>query len=224
MADLSSFKQDVDKAIRIRASSRHLVLASSVFAAMLSRDSFREGAELRSHGAVEVELHDDVPAALLTALTVVHAQLSRVPRALSLPEVADIALVVDKYDLHDTLCLHGDMWLDKLAQQSPVPGNASADSFMPWLRAAWVFRRSAEFHALTWVAQQQWDGTLGTGLQPAAGDGYPLPASILGTSLLLNLYSLLIANARRRAELSPEPPFVRPDAIHTVNASFFTFP
>jgi hypothetical protein len=164
-------------------SSRHLTLASSVFAAMLRPDSFREGAELRSSGAVKIELHDDAAPALLTALTVVHAQLSRVPRSMALAEVADIALVVDKYGLHDTLCLHGDMWLDKLAQQNPLPSSASADEFMPWLCAAWVFRRQDEFRALTQVAQQQWDGPLGTGAQPAARGGFPVPLSILGTYL-----------------------------------------
>jgi hypothetical protein len=156
-----------------------MMLASPVFAAMLRRDGFREGAELRASGAAEIVLHDDAAPALLTALTVVHGRLSRVPRALGLADVADIAVLVDKYGLHDTLCLHGDLWLDHVARQQALPSMAGASEFMPWLCAAWVFRRSSDFRALTQVAQQQWDGPLGTGKQPPAADGFPVPASFL---------------------------------------------
>ncbi len=73
-----------------------MMLAPPVFAVMLCRDSFRESAELRASGAAEIVLHDDAAPALLTALTVVHSWLSRVPRALGLADVADIAVLVDK--------------------------------------------------------------------------------------------------------------------------------
>jgi hypothetical protein len=147
---------------------------------MLRQDSFREGAELQASGAAEIELHDDAAPALLTALRVVHGQLPCVPRTMDLSDVAQVALVVDKYRLHDSLCLHGDVWLDHLARENPLPSSASADNFAAWLCAAWVFRRKDEFRAVTQVAQQQWDGPLGTGAQPAAGDGIPVPAPVLG--------------------------------------------
>jgi hypothetical protein len=71
------------------------------------------------------------------------------------------------------------LWLNHVARQQPLPSVADASEFMPWLCAALVFRRGSEFRALTQVAQQQWDGPLGSGKQPAAADGFPVPASIV---------------------------------------------
>jgi hypothetical protein len=65
------------KQVRMRVSSKHLMLASSVFRAMFQGE-FKEGNALRSTGSVEKELHDDHPEALLILMDIIHGRTRRV--------------------------------------------------------------------------------------------------------------------------------------------------
>jgi hypothetical protein len=166
------------------------MLASRVFSAMLRHSYFREGAELRAHGAVEVELHDDNAQALLTALMVVHGRLRRVPRAVDLAALGHIAIIIDKYGLHEALREHGNMWFNRLQKQDRDTGTARHRRFLWWLVVAWVLRHGNNFRTLTRIAQQNWDGPLGTGAQPRIPSGFPVPATVLGMVFYLSLHSI----------------------------------
>jgi hypothetical protein len=184
---------------------------------MLRQTNFREATELRARGAAEIALPDDDARAMLVALSVVHGRLARVPPALPLPLLVAIAVIVDKYGLHEALGLHTTVWLDALTpkpqqlqdQQQPkqqqqqqqqqlhkaVLGGAHAADFLQWLCVAWVFCRRNEFRALSQLAQREWDGPLHVGRQRNLDkpESFPVPATILGTRnpLLCSLSSYL---------------------------------
>ena len=65
--------------IRMKVSSRHLALSSTVFRTSL-RSGFKEAVTLRTTGTVEIPLPDDHPAAFLILLNVVHGHTRQVPR------------------------------------------------------------------------------------------------------------------------------------------------
>jgi hypothetical protein len=64
-AESTLVQENVGLDVRMLVSSRHLILASSVFEAML-QDRFKEGQALRSTGYLELPLPDDDPVAFLT--------------------------------------------------------------------------------------------------------------------------------------------------------------
>jgi hypothetical protein len=66
-----NLKSDPAKEIRMLVSSRHLMLASPVFKAMLQHSNFKEGEELHSTGKVEVPLPDDDPDAFKILLDII---------------------------------------------------------------------------------------------------------------------------------------------------------
>jgi hypothetical protein len=64
-------KSEPVKEIRMLVSSRHLMLASPVFKAMLQHSNFKEGEELHSTGKVSVPLPDDEPDAFKILLDII---------------------------------------------------------------------------------------------------------------------------------------------------------
>jgi hypothetical protein len=115
----------------------------------------------------------------------VHGRLRRVPRAVDLAALGQLAIVVDKYGLHEALGEHGVKWHNALQKENRDSGRACSRRFVWWLVVAWVFRRRRNFRTLTRLAQLNWDGPLGTGAQQFVPSGFPVPASVLGMSILL---------------------------------------
>lgn len=64
-------KSEREKEIRMLVSSRHLMLASPVFKAMLQHSNFKEGEELHSTGKVSIPLPDDDPDAFKILLDII---------------------------------------------------------------------------------------------------------------------------------------------------------
>jgi hypothetical protein len=64
-------KSEPEKEIRMLVSSRHLMLVSPVFKAMLQHSNFKEGNELQTNGKVEVPLPDDDPDAFKILLDII---------------------------------------------------------------------------------------------------------------------------------------------------------
>ena len=69
---------------------------------------FGEAQQLAQHGGVEVPLPEDCPDALLILMQLVHGQVKLVPVKLDPWLLAEIAILVDKYDLHgvSTMAVH----------------------------------------------------------------------------------------------------------------------
>ena len=125
----------------MRVSSRHMILASIVFKAMLSRD-FNEGVTLEKQGVLEVPLPDDDHAALLIVLNVIHGHIRKVPRQIDLQTLTKIAVLVDKYEFHESVEWFPDSWIDHLKSNLPT---ADITNVAAWLCIFWVLKKPVEF-------------------------------------------------------------------------------
>lgn len=161
--------KDPGEDVRLLVSSKHLILASSVFKVMLS-DRFKEDQTLRASGFLELPLpEDDVPAFLIL-LNIIHGHTRKVPRQLGLDRVAKIAILVDKYQLQEVVAVHSDHWMRHL--EPMVPKHWTNDMNI-WLCIFWVFEHASQFTNVTRILQRNSKGTITI-------DGLPIPPVIIG--------------------------------------------
>jgi hypothetical protein len=155
--------------VRMLVSSRHLILASSVFEAML-QDRFKEGQALRFTGYLELPLPDDDPVAFSTLLDIIHGHTRKVPRMVDFQLLAHIAILVDKYQLHEVVEVFSNMWIKALELEVP---QSLTDDLIPWLCIFWVFENSDKFKHMTQIIERESDGTIGV-------EDLPIPPRVLG--------------------------------------------
>ncbi len=127
-------------------SSKHLMLASPVFKAMLRHGAFSEGAALQTTGKAQVPLPDDNPEAFEIVLNLIHGHSGRVPTILTFDMMTNLAILVDKYQMLDLvkLCVHH-LWMPRL----PLPRDIPHSELAEWLAISWVFRLPAQFKEIT---------------------------------------------------------------------------
>ena len=106
--DDESEGRESDEVVNMLVSSKHMMLASPVFKAMLQRSTFKEGTKLSSAGKVEVPLPDDNPTAFIIVLDVIHGRNKRVPRKMDLEMLARISVIVDKYQMAEAVESYSD--------------------------------------------------------------------------------------------------------------------
>jgi hypothetical protein len=152
-------------------------LASPVFKAMLQH-RFKEGETLFKEGKVEVRLPDDDPIAFGILMSILHAQNHLVPKEIDLPLLANLAILVDKYRLHNATGVWADTWVAKLRQSIPQ----SLDSnLILWICITWVFQQAADFNAVILVAATSALDTLAQVSNNVPGfPDLPLPSNMMG--------------------------------------------
>lgn len=149
--------------VRIRVSSKHLTLASSFFKALLQRP-FKEGLVHQNTGNLEVPLDDSDPEALLITMNIVHGRLHKVPRQVGLFLLTSIAILVDKYVLHETFEFIAEKWINAILKSFAIHQ-------LPWICISWVFGRAAAFKLVTRIAQLERVRSI----VEADVDEYPIP-------------------------------------------------
>ncbi len=77
--------------VRMRVSSRHLILVSRVFGALLSGE-FTEAHVLNAVGSAEVPLPEDDSQAMEVLLNIMHGHLKNVPRDMDIGTLAQISV------------------------------------------------------------------------------------------------------------------------------------
>ncbi|KAK2805673.1 hypothetical protein FQN51_009176 [Onygenales sp. PD_10] len=162
--DVYSWEQEVV----IRASSRHLILASSVFRAMLQR-RFNESNVLQRTGSVEIPLPDDDPDAFLILLNIIHGHMRKVPAQLDIQTFTQVAVLVDKYDLHECVVIFANFWFEGLKHTIP---QCYTEDIPGWICISWIFNRPQEFKHATRLALRQGKEELPLG-------ELPIPAEIV---------------------------------------------
>ncbi|KAF7898374.1 hypothetical protein EAF00_004820 [Botryotinia globosa] len=90
---------DDSKTITMLVSSKHLILASPVFDAMIGDARFKEGAELLACGKVEIKLPDDDPDAFAIVANVIHHRNKMVPEEISFQSFVKVAIITEKYQI-----------------------------------------------------------------------------------------------------------------------------
>ncbi|KAA8574626.1 hypothetical protein EYC84_003877 [Monilinia fructicola] len=142
--------------IHMLVSSKHMVLVSPVFKAMLQWSNFKEGYAAKAHGKVEVPLPDDDPDAMRILVDIVHCHHKDVPRKVKLGLLTHLAVLVDKYQLHDAVQIYSDMWISHAKKRFPSSmAEDGVEACLQWLCISWVFEKHREFTSMTRIFQQE---------------------------------------------------------------------
>ncbi|KAK7931237.1 hypothetical protein PG985_001949 [Apiospora marii] len=141
--------------IRMRLSSRHLILASTYFKKMLL-GSWREstGVSGSSH-LVDAEGWDE--NALRILMNIIHGRTRSVPRFVSLETLAKIAVLVDYYECHEVVELVIPIWIDRLKWR--LPQECCRDLVL-WCLVSRVFSQADLFQTVTKTAVNKCKGPL----------------------------------------------------------------
>ncbi|TGO20774.1 hypothetical protein BPAE_0267g00140 [Botrytis paeoniae] len=129
---------------KILVSSKHMSFASPVFKAMLTGD-FKEAVELREKGRIEIPLPDDDACAMII-LIIMHGRFKSVTKYPNLALFAKIAILVDKYQCHESTEFAVKVWT---ANHRPLPWSRSWYNTSCWICVAWVFRLDDGFREAT---------------------------------------------------------------------------
>lgn len=168
-----------DDEMRMRASSRHLSLASPVFSAMLDgpwKESIPDSQSSRRIVTSEWDTE-----AFLILLDIIHGHHRDVPRSVSLEMLGNISVLVDYYNCHEVTEIFVDIWIQDLEKSLPTSyGKASTI----WLSISWVFSKASIFEKMTEVTIH---GCLG----PVNTMNLPIPARILSESSLFSHFTSL---------------------------------
>lgn len=144
--------------LRIKVSSKHLTLASRVFRNKLQFASTK--ATRQADGRVHLKLAEGFdPKAVSIVMNVLHGRGSKVPRAVDLDTLAQIALFVDRFQLLDAVDIYAERWIAALS--SPLPDQYNR-SLILWIYTSHVFRRSDIFKAVSKTAAAHAQGPLQT--------------------------------------------------------------
>jgi hypothetical protein len=139
--------------VRLRVSSRHLILASAYFRNLLTC-AWKE-ATTSADGCRYIYSQDWDEEALTILMHAVHGQTRSVPRIVSLEMLAKIALLVDYYKCHEVIEVFSDMWIQKLRNQLPV--HFGRDPIL-WVFISYVFIQDDIFEEVTRTAIEQSPG------------------------------------------------------------------
>ncbi|KUJ15812.1 uncharacterized protein LY89DRAFT_96922 [Mollisia scopiformis] len=142
--------EDASKTVHMLVSSKHLILASSVFKAMF-RPGFRESLPRVSEGQMELDLPDDDPAAFEILLNIIHGHVRKVPDKITLEMLIKLSVLVDKYQVLEVTELHVRSWMPKLRLSLPTEFSPSVICLMS---ISWVFKMKENFKELTSIAER----------------------------------------------------------------------
>ncbi|TGO38694.1 hypothetical protein BHYA_0069g00130 [Botrytis hyacinthi] len=126
---------------KIMVSSKHMSFASPVFKAMLTGD-FKEAVEVREKGRTEIPLPDDDACAMIIVVNIMHGRFKSVPKYLNLVMFSKIAILVDKYQCHESTEFAAKIWT---ANHRPLSWSRSWYNTACLLCVAWVFGIDDEF-------------------------------------------------------------------------------
>ncbi|KAK4143987.1 uncharacterized protein C8A04DRAFT_28331 [Dichotomopilus funicola] len=157
-----------EQGLRIKVSSKHLALASRVFRNKLQFGSTKPARQ--ADGRVHLRLAEGFSAkAVSIVANALHGRGSKVPKAVDLDTLAQIALFVDRFQLLDAVEVYADRWISRLELDAP---GTVASAPVPWIYVGYVFRRADLFKEATKHAAAQASGPIETG-------GLPIKAKII---------------------------------------------
>lgn len=157
-------------------SSKHMILASPTFKALLEKHDFKEGLEMRVTGKVEVSIPEDYPTAFTTLAYIAHCRHDRVSLSFDLHTLTQLAILVDKYQMHSSVKVFADIWVRALSNQIP---NVLSDAVIQWLCLSWVFHLNTEFRLMSKILQQQTTGSVSKRISSTNWD-VPVPQRVIG--------------------------------------------
>lgn len=106
-----------ERDVRIQASARHLMLGSPVFNRMLN-GGWSEDRQLKEKGSVELVVDGWDVEALVVVLNIIHSHLLKVPRKVTVEQLAKIAVIADYYDCK-SVQFFGGLWIRAISKEPP---------------------------------------------------------------------------------------------------------
>ncbi|KAM3066354.1 hypothetical protein ACMFMG_003137 [Clarireedia jacksonii] len=162
--------------VRMVVSSKHMCLASPVFKAML-KGGFQEAEKLREKGKIEIPLPDDDAAAFKVLARLIHGRFSAIPSSVSLLLFTHIAILVDKYQMHEILQLSASSW-SILLKWGGGFCTSWPDRFR-WLCITYVLRMAPEFKDITQTICRECDRNIAKLIEECDLTFLPIPQSVL---------------------------------------------
>ncbi|KAJ1337313.1 BTB/POZ domain-containing protein [Microdochium nivale] len=153
--------------IRMRLSSRHLVLASPYFRKMLRGEWQEANPQPGREHCIEAEGWD--VEALLLLMRVIHGRNRNVPRSVDLEMLAKIAVLVDYYQCHESVDILRQLWIAELRRDLP---SVYGRDLVLCLFVAWVFSEDEIFRIATKIMGNTMTDNLAT-------FGLPIPEAIV---------------------------------------------
>ncbi|EFW23228.1 hypothetical protein D8B26_006732 [Coccidioides posadasii str. Silveira] len=155
---------DID--IRMRLSSKHLILASRYFQRMLGGD-WKEGCILRDGRQLEVTEEGWKSGPFLILMNIIHGRTKKVPRTVTIDVLTEIASLVDYYECLEVVEIMAEIWTSKIT----IPHVTLKDiAQCIWL--SYTFRWESKFKTWTKRAILTLEG-------PFYTQGLPIPDRIL---------------------------------------------
>jgi len=151
--------------LRLRVSSRHLMLASTYFNRMFSNNW-----EEVTSCTIKAEGWD--PETFLVLMNIIHGRTRQVPRAVSLESLAKLAVLVDYYDCLEVVEIYSEKWIENLKNELR---ETYGRDLVLWTIVSWVFQQPDLFRRVTAVALKHIQGRLPT-------LGLPIPQRVIGLS------------------------------------------
>ncbi|KAF8246101.1 hypothetical protein K440DRAFT_662334 [Wilcoxina mikolae CBS 423.85] len=143
--NLASDDQSQSILATAKVSSKCLSLGSPVFAAMLRPNaSFLEGSQLEQTGSTKVTLVGDNIETMIIVVRALHYRSRQLPTSLTIDELFNLALVVNKYDCFQPLFPWIRLWVTPHRTTATFFG-----TYHKWLYISWVFEESVLFTSIT---------------------------------------------------------------------------
>lgn len=147
-----------DLLVRIRVSSKHLMLASSYFQRKLGGE-LEEAQTLRSKGHVETRMSEQDPDTMLLIMNTIHGRFRQLPSSVDLSALTRIAVLVDYLQCHEFMEPFANKCIEQM--EGNVPATYSKE-FIQWLCVSLVFHKETLFKAVTCTALRRATGLINT--------------------------------------------------------------
>jgi hypothetical protein len=164
--------QESKGSILYYVSSRHLKLASPWFHRALAKEKWAESERDEKDNLVHIKADDWDGNAFLILMNIFHLKNRKVPRELSLDDLAKIAVLVDYYECAEAVEHFTEKWKENLKTLVPIP-STYCRTLTLWIWIAWVFELTDELEKATLVAVKHCS-------EPMRTLGLPIPEKISG--------------------------------------------
>ncbi|KAK6509158.1 hypothetical protein TWF481_003919 [Arthrobotrys musiformis] len=150
---------------KVLASSTILTIASPYFRALLAPNRFSEGLVFQEHKHIELQMFEDDPAAVITVCNILHLQSRKIPPVLNGDQLAEVAIVLDKYDCVDAAWAWTRLWMSGGASKVELEADGTRGNdegagntinsmitkdkglLSKWLFISWAFKDAAVFES-----------------------------------------------------------------------------
>lgn len=174
-ADVEEDVQAEPEEIRMKLSSKHLILASPYFRKMLCSEWKESAATADGRERYAVGAEDWDESALVMLMEIIHGRTRNIPRQVGLETLAKIAVLVDYYRCHEAVAFFADVWISSLyeAQEAATSPRKCDRNLTLWLTVLSVFSSRDKLRIMMKIAVEH-------GRMPIHTLGLPIPGTLVG--------------------------------------------